>query len=189
MGLGTSYFTTPRLWQMEQKVMESVGQEDDAGGAVVEPAVLARHSFLSDEQAEMVRRITTGGERIVTVAARPGTGKTTALKAAREAWSEAGVRGIGVATARSASGELAHAGVPSQWITALPIARRVRDVAELNARARALLLAEGRLGGPSVTVGGVQFAVGDRVVTRANVREVSNRERWEVIGSTPTRAT
>jgi conjugative relaxase-like TrwC/TraI family protein len=326
--LGTSYFTTPRLWEMEQKVMASVGQEDDAAGAVVEPAILARvlsrHPYLSDEQAEMVRRITTGGERIVTVAARPGTGKTTALKAAREAWSEAGVRGIGVATARSASGELADAGVPSQSITALliaceeaasrghrplpagtvivmdeasttstphmaalvdlveecggklvmigdprqigavgpgglygrlttitepavltqirrqrdpfdrrvvelahegrgsdaldllrvrdrlviadtlaetldamvldwhrsfaagedavMIARRVRDVAELNARARALLLAQGRLGGPSVTVGGEEFAVGDRVVTRANVREVSNRERWEVIG-------
>ena len=326
--LGTSYFTTPRLWEMEKTVMASVGQDEDAAGAVVEPAilarVLARHPYLSGEQAEMVRRITTGGERIVTVAARPGTGKTTALKAAREAWSEAGVRGIGVATARSASGELADAGVPSVSIASLlvsceearsrgrrplppgtvivmdeasttstphmaalvdlvegcggklvmigdprqigavgpgglygrlttvtdpavlteirrqrdpydrrivelahegrgsdaldllrardrlliadtldesldamvldwhrsfaagedavMIARRVRDVADLNARARALLLEQDRLGGPSVTVGGEEFAVGDRVVTRANVKEVSNRERWEVIG-------
>jgi conjugative relaxase-like TrwC/TraI family protein len=326
--LGTSYFTTPRLWEMETKVMRSARQGEDAGAPVVSQeilaAVLGRHPYLSDEQAEMVRRITTGGERIVTVAARPGTGKTTALRAAREAWSEAGVRGIGVATARSASGELADAGVPSQSITALlvrceeassrghrplphgtvivmdeasttstphfaalvelvegcdgklvcigdprqigavgagglygrlttvieptvltairrqhdpydrrivelahegrgsdaldllrvrdrlviadtleetldamvldwhrsfaagedavMIARRVRDVAELNARARELLLAQERLAGPSVTVGGQDFALGDRLVTRVNVRKVSNRERWEVIG-------
>jgi len=326
--LGTSYFTTPRLWEMEQKVMRSAAEGEDAGAAVVgTPAlerVLAGHPYLSDEQTEMVRRITAGGERIVTVAARPGTGKTTALKAAREAWSEAGVRGIGVATARSASGELADAGVPSMSITALlirceearsrghrplpagtvivmdessttstphmaalvelveecrgkmvligdprqigavgpgglygrlttvcepavltairrqrdpddrrivelahegrgsdaldllrvrdrlviadtleesldamaldwhrsfaagedamMIARRVRDVAELNARARALLRSEGRLASPGVTVGGEDFAVGDRLVTRVNNREVSNRERWEVIG-------
>ena len=97
----------------------------DAGAAVVDrdtlDEVLARHRYLSDEQVAMVRRITTGGERIVTVAARPGTGKTTALRAAREAWAEAGVSGIGVATARSASGELADAGVPSMSITALLI--------------------------------------------------------------------
>jgi conjugative relaxase-like TrwC/TraI family protein len=326
--LGTSYFTTPRLWEMEEKVMRSARQGDAADPAPVDPgilaAVLSRHPYLSDEQAEMVRRITTGGERIVTVAARPGTGKTTALRAAREAWSEAGVRGIGVATARSASGELADAGVPSMSITALlirceearsrgygplppgtviltdeasttstphmaalvelveecggklvligdprqigavgpgglygrlttitepalltqvrrqrdpfdrrivelahegrgsdaldllrvrdrlvitdtleealdamvldwnrsyaagedavMIARRVRDIADLNARARQLLLTQGRLAGPSVRVGGEDFALGDRVVTRANVREVSNRERWEIVG-------
>jgi conjugative relaxase-like TrwC/TraI family protein len=326
--LGTSYFTTPRLWEMEERVMRAARQGDDAGAGVVDrailTAVLARHPYLSDEQAEMVRRITAGGERIVTVAARPGTGKTTALRAAREAWSEAGVRGIGVATARSASGELADAGVPSMSIAALlirceearsrghrplpagtvivmdeasttstphmaalvdlveecrgklicigdprqigavgpgglygrlttvtepavltqirrqrdphdrrivelahegrgsdaldllrvrdrlviadtleesldamvldwhrsfaagqdavMIARRVRDVAELNARARDLLLAEGQLAGPSVRIGGEDFALGDRVVTRANVKEVSNRERWEVVG-------
>lgn len=326
--LGTSYFTTPRLWEMEEKVMRSAHRGEGAGAAIVDTTilarVLARHPYLSDEQAEMVRRITSGGERIVTVAARPGTGKTTALRAAREAWSEAGVRGIGVATARSASGELADAGVPSMSITALlirceearsrghrplppgtvivmdeasttstphmaalvelvedcggklvcigdprqigavgpgglygrlttvtapavlteirrqrdpydrrivelahegrgsdaldllrardrllisdtleealdamvldwhrsfvagddavMIARRVRDVAELNARARDLLLADRRLRGPSVNVGGEDFALGDRVVTRVNVREVSNRERWEVIG-------
>ena len=326
--LGTSYFTTPRLWEMEQKVMASAQQGARAGAAVVDESVLgsvlARHPYLSAEQVAMVKRITTGGERIVAVAARPGTGKTTALRAAREAWGEANVRGIGVATARSASGELADAGVPAMSITALlirceeaaskgrlplplgtvivmdessttstphmaalvelvescqgklvcigdprqigavgpgglygrittitepavlteirrqrdpedrrivelahqgrgsdaldllrvkdrlviadsleetldaltldwhtrfavgedavMIARRVRDVAELNARARDLLRAEGKLGEAHVTVGAEEFAVGDRLVTRVNSRAVSNRERWEVIG-------
>jgi conjugative relaxase-like TrwC/TraI family protein len=324
--LGTSYFTTPRLWEMEQEVLRSArsGGGSDSVDADTLARVLARHGYLSAEQVEMVRRITAGDERIVTVAARPGTGKTTALRAAREVWAEAGIRGIGVATARSASGELTDAGVPSRSITALliacevassrgrrplprgtvivmdeasttstphmaalvrlveacggklvcigdprqigavgpgglygrlttvvepavlteirrqrdphdrrivelahegrgsdaldllrvreqlviadtleeslramvldwnrafaggedavMIARRIRDVAELNVRARDLLREQGRLGGPTVEVGGEDFAIGDRVVTRVNAKEVSNRERWEVIG-------
>ena len=325
--LGTSYYTTPRIWEMEQEVLASARRGSDAGAGVVAgddlARVLARHRYLSEEQVEMVRRITTGGERIVTVAARPGTGKTTALRAAREAWSEAGVHGIGVATARSASGELADAGVPSMSITSLlircdeargrghvplprgvvilvdessttptpdlarlaelaelcrgklvligderqigavgpgglfgrlttvtqpvrlrqvrrqrdpfdrrivelahegkgsdaidllrtrerlvitdtleesldamvldwsraahagedsvMIARRLRDVAELNAKARAVMAAEGRLGPAAVVVGGENFAVGDQLVTRVNHKEVSNRERWRVV--------
>ena len=53
------------------------------------------------------------------VAAWPGTGKTTALAAAREAWEAAGHPVIGVATARTASGELSDAGVPATSIAAL----------------------------------------------------------------------
>ncbi|MBS1891899.1 MAG: relaxase domain-containing protein [Actinobacteria bacterium] len=326
--LGTSYFTTPRLLELETVVLRSARSGANAGVAIVDEqtlsSVLSNHAYLSAEQVQMVRRITTGGERIVVVAARPGTGKTTALRAAREAWGEANIRGIGVATARSASGELADAGVPSMSIAALRIrcdearyrgrrplptgivilvdessttstedmaalvelvelcdgklvligderqigsvgagglygrlasvtepvrlteirrqrdphdrrivemahegrgsdaldllrarerlliadtldaaldalsldwhralvdgddavmiARRIRDVEDLNVRARELLRADGRLAGPRVEVGGREFAVGDRVITRINNREVSNRERWEVIG-------
>jgi len=57
----------------------------------------------------MVRRLTIGGERLATVAALPGSGKTTALRAAAEAWAEAGILGHGVAGAWSASGELGGA--------------------------------------------------------------------------------
>lgn len=62
----------------------------------------------------------------------------------------------------------------------LPVAHPWRR--EEHARARDLLRAEGRLGKAHVTVGGEEFAVGDRLVTRVNSRDVSNRERWEVIG-------
>ena len=130
--LASSYYTTPRLWEMEQRFVKSAREGRDAGAAVVDPATLAavldRHRYLSAEQAQMVHRLTTGGERIVAVAALPGAGKTTALLAAREAWAAAGYRGIGVATARSASGELADAGVPSTSIAALLI--RTQELAE-----------------------------------------------------------
>jgi len=326
--LEATYYTTPRLWQMEQSVMATARKGEGAGAAVVERATLAavldRHRYLSAEQVEMVTRLTMGGERIIAVAALPGAGKTTALVAAKEVWAAAGIRGIGVATARSASGELKENGIPSTSVTdflirtgelaergiaplppgtvifldessttptpqmaalaqlaeacdgklvpigdprqigavgpgglygnltneiepivlreirrqrdpvdreivelahagrgsdaldvlraedrlviadtlpealdaqvldwhkrfaagedAVMIARRTRDVADLNQRARELLLAEGMVGAQSLTVGGQHFAVGDRVVTRINTPQVSNRERWEVVG-------
>ena len=128
-----SYFTTPRLWEMEQKVVAAAVDGTDAGAAKIDEAtlaaVLARHRYLGDEQTEMVRRLTSGGERVVTVAALPGTGKTTALKAAAEAWADGGFRGIGVSTARSATNEIADVGLPATSIAKLLIltAERVEN--------------------------------------------------------------
>ena len=325
--IDSTYYTTPRLWELEQRFVKTAREGQKAGAALVDEAtlaaVLARHSYLSAEQAEMVRRLTIGGERIVPVAALPGSGKTTALAAAREAWVAARHPVIGVATARSASGELSDAGVPATSITALlirtaeateaghrplapgtvivmdessttstphatalaelavqcegklvcigdprqigavgpgglyghltkviepallteirrqrdpldrrivelahegrgsdaldllrsrerlviadtlpealdalvldwharysagedavMIARRSRDVAELNRKAREVLAAERGVGEGALTVAGHQFALGERLITRINTPEVSNRERWAVI--------
>jgi len=325
-GLAPTYFTTLRTWERERRFVAIAEQGRGAGVATVDEAaldaVLERHRYLGADQRAMVERLLRGGERIVPVAALPGTGKTTALAAAREAWEAAGHPVVGVATARSAAGELTDAGVPSTSIAALliraeearslglqplrpgtvvfadessttstadsvalaelvtecggklveigdprqigaigpgglyghltqivepsvlteirrqraevdreivrlahagrgsdaldllragerlviadthegalaaltldwhlafaggddavMIARRNRDVAELNARGRELLRSEGRLGTEEVEVGGQRFAVGDHVITRVNTPDVSNRERWEV---------
>jgi conjugative relaxase-like TrwC/TraI family protein len=48
------------------------------------------------------------------------------------------------------------------------VALRRSDVAELNAAARTLVKADGRLEGERLEVGGVDFAVGDRLVCRRN---------------------
>ena len=123
--LAPTYFTTPRVWEAERRFVEIAEQGRAAGVATVDratlDAVLERHRYLGADQREMVERLLGGGERIVPVAALPGTGKTTALAAAREAWEAAGHPVIGVATARSAAGELADAGVPSTSIAALLI--------------------------------------------------------------------
>lgn len=325
-GLAPTYFTTPRTWERERRFVEIAEEGRGAGVATVDrstlDAVLQRHRYLGADQRAMVERLLGGGERIVPVAALPGTGKTTALAAAREAWEAAGHPVIGVATARSAAGELTDAGVPSTSIAALligaeearsigaqplrpgtvvfadessttstadsvalaelvcecggklveigdprqigaigpgglyghltqivepsilteirrqraevdreivrlahagrgsdaldllraeqrlviadtheqalgalvldwhaafaggddavMIARRNRDVAELNAQGRELLCEQGRLGGEELRVAEQPFAVGDHVITRVNTPHVSNRERWEV---------
>ncbi len=68
---------------------------------------------------------------------------------------------------------------------AVMIARRGRDVADLNERAREILAADGLLGERSIVLGAQEFAAGDRVITRVNSPQVSNRERWQVTGVDP----
>ena len=123
--LAASYYTTARLWELEQRLIKAAVDGTGAGAARIDEttlaAVLARHIYLGNEQVEMVRRLTTDGERIITVAALPGTGKTTALKAAAEAWAAGGFRGIGVATARSATNEIKEVGLPATSISKLLI--------------------------------------------------------------------
>ena len=65
---------------------------------------------------------------------------------------------------------------------ALMVAKRNVEVERLNAAARELVKAEGRLSAEEVEVGGAAFAAGDQVITRVNDRAASiyNRERWEV---------
>jgi conjugative relaxase-like TrwC/TraI family protein len=65
---------------------------------------------------------------------------------------------------------------------ALMVAQRNVEVEHLNATARELVKAEGRLGAEEIEVGGVSFAAGDQVITRVNDRAggIYNRERWEV---------
>lgn len=65
---------------------------------------------------------------------------------------------------------------------ALMIAKTNREVAALNARARAQLQAAGRLGEQEIEVGGESFAAGDLIVTRINDQQqrIYNRERWQV---------
>jgi conjugative relaxase-like TrwC/TraI family protein len=112
-------YTTPRIAEAEKTFIDSAIEGAGAGAGMVPnegvEAVLARHSYLGADQREMVLRLTTGGEQVIAVAAWPGTGKTTALRACAEAWSEAGHLVIGCATARTATGELIDAGVRNSF--------------------------------------------------------------------------
>jgi ATP-dependent exoDNAse (exonuclease V) alpha subunit len=65
---------------------------------------------------------------------------------------------------------------------ALMISQRNAEVEQLNAIAREVMRAEGRLGKEEIEVGEAKFAAGDQVITRVNdhANEIYNRERWEV---------
>jgi conjugative relaxase-like TrwC/TraI family protein len=65
---------------------------------------------------------------------------------------------------------------------ALMIAKRNAEVVRLNAVAREVMKAEGRLGERAIQVGEARFAVGDQVITRVNDHRdrIYNRERWRV---------
>jgi Ti-type conjugative transfer relaxase TraA len=78
--------------------------------------VCARHSRLSDEQKTAIEHIT-GSERIAAVIGRAGAGKTTMMKAAREAWELAGYRVVGGALAgKAADGLEKEAGIASRTL-------------------------------------------------------------------------
>jgi conjugative relaxase-like TrwC/TraI family protein len=65
---------------------------------------------------------------------------------------------------------------------ALMIAKRNAEVARLNAIAREVMKAEGRLGDREVQIGEADFAAGDQVITRVNDHRerIYNRQRWRV---------
>ncbi len=65
---------------------------------------------------------------------------------------------------------------------ALMVAKRNAEVERLNALAREVMKAEGRLGEAEIEVGDARFAAGDQVITRVNDNRarIYNRERWRV---------
>ncbi len=72
---------------------------------------------------------------------------------------------------------------------ALMIAKRNAEVERLNALAREVMKAEGRLGTFEFEVGDARFAVGDQVITRVNDHRagIYNRERWRIESVDPER--
>ncbi len=81
---------------------------------------LAARPELSDEQAQMVVRLTTNGHGVDVVIAPAGTGKTFALDAARDAWHRQGHNVIGATLAARAAAELeTTAGIRSHTIASL----------------------------------------------------------------------
>lgn len=84
---------------------------------VVLSATLARHDRLSDEQETAIEHVA-GPERIAAVVGRAGAGKTTMMKAAREAWEAAGFRVVGGALAgKAAEGLEKEAGIVSRTLS------------------------------------------------------------------------
>ena len=78
--------------------------------------VLARHDRLSEEQRTAIEHVA-GPERIAAIVGRAGAGKTTMMKAAREAWELAGFNVVGGALAgKAAEGLEKEAGIPSRTL-------------------------------------------------------------------------
>ncbi|WP_085032524.1 Ti-type conjugative transfer relaxase TraA [Ensifer aridi] len=84
--------------------------------AVLE-ATFERHSRLSEEQRTAIEHIA-GLERIAAVIGRAGAGKTTMMKAAREAWEAAGYHVVGGALAgKAAEGLEKETGISSRTLS------------------------------------------------------------------------
>jgi Ti-type conjugative transfer relaxase TraA len=84
--------------------------------------IFARHARLSDEQRIAIEHVT-GRARIATVVGRAGAGKTTMMRAAREAWEVAGYTVVGGALAgKAAEGLEKEAGIVSRTLASWELA-------------------------------------------------------------------
>jgi len=198
-------YSTTELLERERDVLAVAHALRDAGRATAPAeaiaAALAHRPFLSTEQRDLVVRLTTDGDGVAVVVGHAGTGKTTALAAACDAWRSAGVPVIGCAVARRAAKELGdRAGVEAasvqaflRWSRPLPrgAVLLIDEASMLGTRQFAELLsrvdaAQGKVvvvGDPaqlqSVEAGGALKALGSRldpIVLKDNRRQ---REGWE----------
>jgi conjugative relaxase-like TrwC/TraI family protein len=103
-------YSTTELLATEAHVLELANAGKDKGVGRVRKerldAVLAARSYLSEEQAAMVRAICESGDAVRLVVGVPGSGKTFALEAARAAWLADGYRVVGAALAAEAATQL-----------------------------------------------------------------------------------
>lgn len=112
--------TTRAMIRLEAEMISRANWLSGKSGFAVQDTVLetvfARHARLSKEQKTAIEHVA-GAERIATVVGRAGAGKTTMMKAAREAWELAGYKVVGGALAgKAAEGLEKEAGIPSRTL-------------------------------------------------------------------------
>nr|WP_153464047.1 Ti-type conjugative transfer relaxase TraA [Agrobacterium tumefaciens] len=113
-------YSTREMIRLEATmVRQALWLSNRDGNAISEAALAAtfrRHERLSQEQKTAIERIA-GPARIAAVVGRAGAGKTTMMKAAREAWELAGYRVVGGALAgKAAEGLEKEAGIVSRTL-------------------------------------------------------------------------
>ncbi|MDQ0322447.1 Ti-type conjugative transfer relaxase TraA [Pararhizobium capsulatum DSM 1112] len=130
-------YTTRELIRLEAEMARrslwlSERETHGVSQAVLE-ATFARHARLSDEQRTAIEHVA-GSARIAAVVGRAGAGKTTMMKAAREAWELAGYRVVGGALAgKAAEGLEKEAGIQSRTLASWEL-RWKKDRDALDAR-------------------------------------------------------
>ncbi|MBB4571567.1 Ti-type conjugative transfer relaxase TraA [Rhizobium leucaenae] len=113
-------YTTRDMIRLESEMANRAIWLSQRSSHGVRQAVLAatfgRHERLSEEQKTAIEHVA-GRERIAAVIGRAGAGKTTMMKAAREAWEAAGYRVVGAALAgKAAEGLEKEAGIVSRTL-------------------------------------------------------------------------
>lgn len=126
-------YTTRAMIKLEATMARQAiwlsGKETHPVAETVLDATFRRHERLSEEQKTAIERIA-GPARIAAVVGRAGAGKTTMMKAAREAWELAGYRVVGGALAgKAAEGLEKEAGIVSRTLASWELRwDRGRDV-------------------------------------------------------------
>lgn len=119
-------YTTRELIRLESQMVNRaewlVRQSSHAVADKTLRSVFEHHARLSDEQLGAIAHVASEG-RLTAVVGRAGAGKTTMMKAAREAWEMAGYRVVGAALAgKAAEGLEKEAGIASRTLASWELA-------------------------------------------------------------------
>ncbi len=114
---GAVRYSTWWTLQTEQAVLDTVEAGRTAGVAIAPSYRIVAQAGLGDDQAQAVRRLCGGGERVAVLVGPAGSGKSRTLGAARQAWEAAGIKVRGVAPSAVAAGVLGEqAGIRSETL-------------------------------------------------------------------------
>ena len=103
--------------QTEQAVLDVVEAGRTAGVAVAPVYRVLAEAGLSGDQADAIRRVCAGGERVAVLVGPAGSGKSRTLATARQAWEHTGIAVRGVAPSAVAAGVLSEqAGIASDTL-------------------------------------------------------------------------
>ncbi|WP_313291568.1 Ti-type conjugative transfer relaxase TraA [Rhizobium rhizoryzae] len=119
--LAPTKYTTRELIRLEAEMANrAIWLSQRSSHGVRKPvlkATFAQHERLSDEQRAAIEHVA-GVQRVAAVIGRAGAGKTTMMRAAREAWEAAGYRVVGGALAgKAAEGLEKEAGIVSRTLS------------------------------------------------------------------------
>ena len=114
---GAVRYSTWWTLQTEQEILDLVEAGRTAGAAIAPSYRILAEAGLGDDQAQAVRRLCGGGERVAVLVGPAGSGKSRTLGAARQAWEAAGTPVRGVAPSAVAAGVLGEqAGIRSETL-------------------------------------------------------------------------
>jgi conjugative relaxase-like TrwC/TraI family protein len=203
-------FTTPELLATEQRLVAAAVERAGERVAVATVGAVVRaigaRPYLSTEQAVMIDIVAGGGDGVVVVIGRPGSGKTTTLGACREAWAASGHRVVGCALAAETARTLQReSGIESYTVAQLMadisdpehggLARGsvvvVDEAAMVGTRQLMPLLEVAQRNGakvvlvgddhqlPAIDAGGAFRGLRERVTTVELIENRRQREAWE----------
>jgi conjugative relaxase-like TrwC/TraI family protein len=131
-------YTTREILAVQERIADRFAAGLSGFAAVVDrhtvDSTLATHPHLTSEQHHLVRHFCASGHRIDCAIGYPGTGKTTTMAVARQAWESAGYRVVGAAVKGEAARRLLDAtGMPTETLSWL-LAHKDPHTAPLDAR-------------------------------------------------------
>jgi conjugative relaxase-like TrwC/TraI family protein len=118
---GEIRYTTREMLALEKKLLAQVGELKNLPSApVAEQTIRSVEEPLSAEQKQALRHLTQSGGRVQVVSGMAGTGKTSTLRAAREAFEREGFEVVGTClSGKAAEGLEEGAGIRSSTLARL----------------------------------------------------------------------